>query len=69
MSSVFDFAAINRRLREISKRPDTATAAELAAIHCMTCEGAGWEMYSTGHMDPHFRQCAACGNPKGLPCP
>jgi hypothetical protein len=59
MSIVSDFAAINSRLQELSKRPGDAEP------RCDACENGGWEMYSTGHMDPHFRQCGKCFNPKG----
>jgi hypothetical protein len=63
MSIVNDFTAINIRLSELDGVP-AATEPE-----CEVCESSGWEMYSTGHMDPHFRECERCGNPKGLPSP
>ncbi|WP_454629432.1 hypothetical protein [Bradyrhizobium cenepequi] len=63
MSIVDDFEAIGARLRGLSERP---TAAE---PECSACDGAGWEMYSLGYMDPHFRQCEKCLNLKGLPSP
>ncbi|OKO87569.1 hypothetical protein AC629_13590 [Bradyrhizobium sp. NAS80.1] len=60
-SIITDFASIGSHLREIEGEPPAPT--------CKACEDGGWEMYGTGHMDPHFRECSVCGNPKGLPCP
>lgn len=50
MSIFDDFSAIGARLTEIEKRP-TPAAAEPT---CEAGEDGGWEMYGTGHGDPHF---------------
>lgn len=63
MSIVTDFADIGRRLAELSKRPGTTNP------QCDNCDDSGWEMYGIGYMDPHFRECTKCRNPKGLLCP
>ena len=55
---VFDFRSI---AASVARREPTPV--------CTGCEDGGWEMYSTGHMDPHYRVCSLCHNPKGLPCP
>jgi len=36
---------------------------------CAACENSGWECYSLGFADPHFRVCTVCENPEGLPSP
>lgn len=62
MSIVSDFSAISNHLREIEKQPEAKPA-------CIVCDDGGFEMYSTGYMDPHFRECPICGNPEGHPSP
>jgi ribosomal protein L32 len=62
MSIVTDFREIARRLK------DPNNVAEKDAV-CKECEDTGHICYSTGHMDPHFRICPKCGNPKERPCP
>ncbi len=62
MSIVDDFSSIGSRLREIG-------TGKTEEPECDLCFGGGWEMYGTGHHDPHFRECSKCENPKGLPSP
>lgn len=57
-----DFDAIRARIAELTSGPAAPEA-------CPNCEGSGWECYGTGHKDPHFRVCEACGNPEGRPSP
>lgn len=55
-----------------SKAPDQISlvlTAEGIESYCSACENSGWECYSVGMGDPHFRVCTLCGNPEGLPCP
>lgn len=53
------FADIAARMLALKGEPEVG-------LVCFKCEGGGWEHYGTGHNDPHFRECAACGNPEGL---
>jgi hypothetical protein len=63
MSIIHDF-------KDIAKRVKTADhSTEQKEVECQLCFDSGHEMYSTGHMDPHFRTCPRCNNPKGNPCP
>lgn len=61
MAFVHDYSDINKRMRRDPKPKEN--------LYCVFCEDTGYEMYSTGHMDPHFRECQICRNPKGKPSP
>lgn len=60
-SAVFDFKSIAKAL--------TRAQAGESQPYCFRCDNGGWECYSTGHKDPHFRPCSSCGNPNNHPCP
>lgn len=52
--------------RKFGRKPTNEPKEEL---HCFDCENDGWECFSTGRNDPHFRECPKCGNPKRNPSP
>ncbi len=73
--AIYDYAAIRKAMEErgadtwLRCDPSGDAGAVSPEPTCSHCEGGGWEAYSIGVGDPHFRECPECHNPEDHPCP